>query len=65
MAASPKKKKAKKKKKKDPKGSNQLVQNGHPMTPLNFHFSFRGTKINKQLEYSISTHGRELNAPFC
>ena len=28
-------------------------------------FSFRGRKMNKQLEYSISTRGRELNSPFC
>ena len=28
-------------------------------------FSFRGRKMNKQLEYSISTRGWELNAPFC
>ncbi len=32
---------------------------------LNFSFSFRDRKINKQLEYSISTCGWELNAPFC
>ncbi len=25
---------------------------------LNFCFSFRGTKMNKQLEYLITTHGR-------
>ncbi len=32
---------------------------------LIFRFSFRGRNMNKQFENSITTRGRELNAPFC